>query len=234
MENKPGTLRRMRPNTLALAGAAGVVLVGFLAGSSGPRSPSREHGYPVHRDITTTVFWVGEGADESNQYIHNRSSTWVENWVGAYGGIDEPEPRCSFLPCGFTPKENPFYFALPYNDLKESCDAKPSQLEAPWYTSPPKSGSSIVKNRWIQINFDGKTAYAQWEDAGPFGEDDSGYVFGLSKPRSDAGLDVSPATAGYLGLDGEGQASWQFVPEEAVPDGPWRTTITRSPPDCAT
>lgn len=186
-----------------------------------------------HNNITATVFWVGEGADESNANIHNRASTWVEDWVGAFGGIDDPEDRCDLLPCGFTPQENPFYFALPYNDLDESCRAKPSQAEIPWYSGSPPEGHSIVKDRWAKIKFAGKTAFAQWEDAGPFGEDDFAYVFGDAAPQSDrAGIDLSPATAEFLGIDGRGQVSWEFVNESDVPNGPWRQTITKTPPDC--
>jgi len=235
MEKRTSPARRFKPNTLILAGGAGVVLVGALAwiGSQNNATPSQRQ-YPLHQDITTTVFWVGEGADPSNRFIHNRSSTWTEDWVGAYGGIDQPEPRCGYSPCGFTPKENPFYFALPYSDLDESCTSKPSQSEVPWLTGQPPYGYSVVKNRWIKVSFAGKVAYAQWEDAGPFGEDDTNYVLGTSKPQARAGLDVSPATAEYLDLQGEGITDWQFIDENNVPPGPWLDTITKSPPDCAT
>jgi hypothetical protein len=187
----------------------------------------------MHQNIRTTVFWAGEPADATNGYIHNKSSTWVEDWTGAYGGVDDPQNRCGYQPCGFTPKENPFYFALPYSDLDDSCNAKPSQQDVPWFDGTPAEGNSIVKDRWIKINYDGRTAYAQWEDAGPFGEDDTAYVFGNSKPRADAGLDVSPAVAGYLELPGQGQTSWEFVERDKVPDGPWLKTITSTKPDCA-
>ena len=36
---------------------------------------------------------------------------------------------------------------------------------------------SVIKNKWIKITANGKTAYAQWEDCGPFIYDDFNYVF---------------------------------------------------------
>jgi hypothetical protein len=239
METIRDAPRRPGPNVVAVAAATGLLLAGVLVlGANQRRSPDQDGpainpAYAPHTNIMTTIFWVGEPGSEENRNIHNLSSTWTENWVGAYGGIDEPEPRCDLLPCDFTPKENAFYFALPYNDLDESCQAKASQRNIPWYATQPPPGESIVKNRWIKIIFEGLTAYAQWEDAGPYGEDDADYVFGSSQPNSEAGLDVSPAVAGYLGLGGQDLTTWQFIDERDVPEGPWRQTVTRSPPDCA-
>lgn len=228
MDNRPGG--RLPKNILIIVGGAGLLALGGLAWVA--QQSARNDRYPMHHNVKTTVFWVGEGADASNSYIHNRASTWTEDWVGAYGGIDNPTKRCGLLPCDFDPKENPFYFALPYNDLDESCNAKPSQKNIPWFNTNPGAGNSIIKNQWIEVRFGEKIVYAQWEDAGPFGEDDTNYVFGNNEPKAKAGLDLSPATAGYLDLDGVGQTDWRFIPEESVPKGPWRQTITKSPPDC--
>jgi hypothetical protein len=74
-------------------------------------------------------------------------------------------------------------------------------------------------------------AYGQWEDVGPFGEDDEVYVFGKKNPKSqkndNAGIDLSPAISDYLGLNGKEKVSWQFIEEEAVPKGPWKEIITK-------
>jgi hypothetical protein len=90
----------------------------------------------------------------------------------------------------------------------------------------------MLKNRWIVITKDGKTAYAQWEDVGPFGEDDAKYVFGDALPKSkenkNAGLDVSPAVRDYLELEDIDKVDWQFVDEKDVPRGPWKDIITTS------
>ena len=66
----------------------------------------------VYKVVMTTQFWVGEEADESNGYIRNDDSYWDEEWVEHYGGVDLPSCRAGFYPCGFTPKENPFYWSL--------------------------------------------------------------------------------------------------------------------------
>lgn len=188
--------------------------------------------YPTHPNITATVFWVGEEGDESNDFIQNRSSLWMDDWQSAYGGVDDPNDRCEYRPCAFTPKENPFYFALPYADTNEA-GAKPKEQlkKIPWYSgSFPESGTTL-KNRWIKVERNGKTVYAQWEDVGPFGEDDINYVFGTANPKEKrAGIDLSPATASYLSIDGRATVSWQFVDDKQVPSGPWKSIITTSPP----
>ena len=189
--------------------------------------------FSLHENIITTVFWVGEEADpNTNDNIHNISSIWVEHWDDAYGGIDDPNDRCGFKPCGFEPKENAFYFALPFSEYGDGGLKPASELKViPWYNEPLEDDESILKNRWVKIIYQDKTVYAQWEDSGPFGEDDAGYVFGMNEPKdSRAGLDISPAAADYLGIDGRGSSSWQFVEESEVPAGPWKEVITTSGP----
>lgn len=194
--------------------------------------------YHLHENIKATKFWVGEGADASNRGIHNRASVWVGDWVQAYGGVDDPNDRCGYLPCDFTPTENPFYAAVPYNDLNDNGRRKSSADQIYWYDPNVPNSKSLVKNSWVRVAHNDKVVYAQIEDAGPYGEDDVDYVFGDDKPEEkDAGLDLSPGAADYLGLEGVGTeagsgiVSWQFVDEKDVPDGPWRTTITRSDPN---
>lgn len=236
MESKPFDAEKRRRYAIILAAAmVGVLALAAAAWVINRRQPQPDNGPGelMHENILTTVFWTGEPAGASNGYIHNRSSTWLEDWVSSYGGEDNPDDRCGYQPCGFTPKENPFYFALPYSDLDDSCNAKASQQDIPWFNDVPPKGNSIVKDRWIKINYKGRTAYAQWEDAGPFGEDDIAYVFGDSRPQADAGLDISPAVAQYLELPGRAATSWEFVESDNVPDGPWLKTITRTKPDCA-
>ncbi|QQS20007.1 hypothetical protein IPL85_00905 [Candidatus Saccharibacteria bacterium] len=186
---------------------------------------------PEHRNIVATVFWVGEAADTDNDYIHNRSSTWQEDWQGHYGGADDPDNRCGYNPCSFVPKENPFYFALPFNDYQENGQPKPASVlqKIPWYAGQPKEGTSLLKNRWVKITNGNKEVYAQWEDVGPFNEDDVDYVFGDNIPKERrAGIDLSPATAMYLGINGRGTVTWQFVDEAQVPTGLWKQVVTTS------
>lgn len=181
--------------------------------------------YPAHHNIVATMFWVGETADETNDYISNVPSAWDEEWLTHFGGVDDPLKRCDNLPCSFAPQENPYYFALPYNDLDDTGNPKPEAelSKIPWYKPGTHTGESILKNRWIAIESNGKVVYAQWKDAGPFGEDDIGYVFGAASPKETrAGLDVSPAVNGLLGLGGRAEVSWRFVDVSDVPDGPWK------------
>ncbi len=188
-----------------------------------------------HQSVRATVFWAGEDATSENRFITNRASAWVSDWVGSFGGVDAPEPRCgptsASLPCGFTPRENTFYFALPFNDYtsdgKLQSDAVLERI--PWYhiDGKPMTGQSLIKNHWIEVTFNDKKAYAQWQDVGPFSENDIEYVFGSQPPKAGVGLDLSPATADHLGIDGGAKVAWRFVDEPAVPAGPWRTIITR-------
>jgi hypothetical protein len=228
--------RRFRIATLLGVGvlAASVSSYAVFAPSknletSSSHSSEQQETYPVHSDITATIFWVGEGATPDSGFIHNQSSAWVDDWQSAYGGVDDPDKRCGHFPCGFTPKENPFYFALPYNDLDETGVRKESARNIPWYSEAMESNpTSVVKNRWIKITHNDRSVYAQWEDAGPTVYDDFEYVFGDKPPSFRAGLDLSPATGGLLGLDGQDTVSWHFVDAKDVPDGPWKQIITTS------
>ena len=189
--------------------------------------------YPVHEGITATVFWVGEEAGPENGNISNSSSAWDENWTESFGGVDHPNSRSGYFPDGFVPRENPFYVALPYNDLDDSGARKAGALVhvywAKQYTQTDTE-KSMLKNRWIRISKNGQVVYAQWEDVGPFGEDDWPYVFGKALPsnkkNNSAGIDVSPAVRDYLGLTGMDKVKWQFVDFDDVPAGPWLFVIS--------
>lgn len=190
--------------------------------------------YYLHKDIITTFFWVGEGESEDNGGISNVPSAWDENWAKHFGGEDDPKKRNGYFPAKFTPQENPFYFALPYNDFNDEGQRRPDVKKIiPWANVKNwKDSESMCKNQWIRIVKNGKAAYAQWEDVGPFEEKDASYVFGTAKPKnkdhSKAGLDVSPAVKDYLRLSDVDKVDWQFVDESSVPDGPWKKIITRS------
>lgn len=184
------------------------------------------------RQVTTTVFWVGEPADADNGYIANAMSAWDDRWQNHYGGVDDPRNRSGYFPTGFTPKENPFYIALPYSDLTDGGKRKASAVNCPLSSNITLKQSSWCKNSWIAITSHGKTVYAQWEDVGPFETDDTAYVFGTQPPRNKygahAGLDVSPAVRDYLGLSDIDIAHWKFVGENEVPNGPWKQIVTTS------
>jgi hypothetical protein len=178
--------------------------------------------------ITTTVFWVGEQSP-LNTAISNEQSAWDSDWFASYRGYDDPslQSRRNFIPIDFLPHQNPFYVALPYNDVDDQHHTKPEAPKMiPWFRNAfVRDGQSVCKGRWIEIRHKGKVCYAQWEDVGPFETDDLEYVFGGQRPRpnrnGDAGLDVSPAVRDYLGLGDIDFCDWRFVDFTQVPRGPW-------------
>jgi hypothetical protein len=175
------------------------------------------------------VFWVGEQAGGNNP-VPNFKSSWDANWTSNYGGFDNPDPgsRRNYIPVAFVPRQNPFYFALPYNDVTHGQFKPEAPLVIPWfkqaYTEP---GHSVCQHRWIAVRKGNRTCYAQWEDCGPFRTDHYQYVFQGERPKPNlnhgAGLDVSPAVRDYLGLQPTDVTDWQFVEIRDVPAGPWRT-----------
>jgi hypothetical protein len=181
-----------------------------------------------------SLFWIGEEGTEDNGFIPNLQSVWDDTWSEDYGGMDDPHNRNGYVPTNFTPSENPFYFALPYNDFNEDGERKSDVYDVvPWSKEQTWNDSeSMCKNHWIKIIKGDTIAYAQWEDAGPFGEDDTAYVFGDTLPRNEvnnnAGLDVSPSLRDYLKLNDIDSVDWQFVDFNEVPDGPWKEIITNS------
>jgi len=190
--------------------------------------------YPLHQNITVTIFWIGEEGNEENDYIPNLQSVWDDKWLEHYGGVDDPNNRNGYFPADFTPLENPFYYALPYNDFDENGERKADVDQVIYWSGEQEWGEleSMCKNRWIKITKGNKSVYAQWEDAGPFGEDDADYVFGDALPKNelndDAGLDVSPAVRDFLGLSDIDVVNWRFVDFSEVPAGPWTEIITTS------
>jgi hypothetical protein len=144
----------------------------------------------------------------------------------SYGGEDDPAHRCGYLPCAFTPKQNPFYIALPYLERTEDDRMKSSATRIPWFTKEAYEAGTLLRGRWVEVTHGGAVCYGQWEDVGPFEMDDYAYVFGdaqVPKNRVDtrAGIDLSPALGTCLNLTGAGTVAWRFVDAEAVPPGPW-------------
>ena len=187
--------------------------------------------YPWKTDIVTTVFWIGERPTRNNT-TPNRSSSWDAQWSRNFGGADDPKRRKGWLPAGFTPGQNPFYIALPYND-RMSCGFKPEASKViPWFDGN-RAGESQCHGRWVAVRRGLSIAYAQWEDCGPFRTDHWQYVFGPERPKENlnqgAGLDVSPAVRDFLGMNGTDVTDWRFVDVSEVPPGPWRTIGENNP-----
>ncbi len=183
--------------------------------------------YPWKQRIVTTTFWVGEHPTANNP-VPNYKSSWDPRWASNYGGYDNPDPgaRKNYVPKGFTPRQNPFYVALPYNDVTHGTTKPESRKAIPWFKQAfERPGKTVCKGRWLAVRFRGRIAYAQWEDCGPFRTDHWQYVFGNALPlpnlNKGAGLDVSPAVRDYLGMGSTDVTDWKFVDARDVPPGPW-------------
>lgn len=183
--------------------------------------------YPWKRQIMTTVFWVGEMPTQNNP-VPNHKSSWDPLWAQNYGGFDNPNPdmRRNFIPMKFVPRQNPFYVALPYNDVTRGTTKPESRKAIPWFKQAfERPGKSVCKGRWIAVKHGSRICYAQWEDCGPFRTDHWQYVFGNERPlpnlNQGAGLDVSPAVRDYLGMGNKDVCDWKFVEARDVPPGPW-------------
>jgi hypothetical protein len=185
--------------------------------------------YPWKSNIVTTIFWIGEKPSENNP-VPNRTSSWDNQWTKNYGGVDNPDParRSNYMPVNFTPKLNPFYCALPYNDKAREGHRPEASRVVPWFNEAYQGPAvSTCKGHWVAIRKGNRVAYAQWEDAGPFRTDHWQYVFGNERPKPNlnkgAGLDVSPAVRDYLGLKPTDVTDWRFVDFKEMPRGPWST-----------
>jgi hypothetical protein len=198
-------------------------------GAAPPPLPGDQQSrYPWKRQIVTTTFWIGE-TPAANNRVPNTASCWDSHWAQNYGGSDTPDTTqrtAEYIPAGFSPNQNPFYIALPYNDMERGNHKAEAPQVIPWFAKEYKGpGQSVCKGRWIAIRFGSKVCYAQWEDAGPFRTDHWQYVFGDDRPRWNlnrgAGLDVSPAVRDYLGMNSTDVTDWKFVDFEEVPGGPW-------------
>ena len=236
---------------LLLLGVGSEVALGQAAQQAAPRvvvptgsgqqqvarttSPAPNVSYPWKKNITCTIFWIGELPTQNNP-TPNTKSSWDTKWVENFGGHDDPDPANrianhatgEFRPRAFVPKLNPFYIALPYNDVVNHREHKPEAARViPWFARyRPEPGKTVCKGRWVQIFRGGRYCFAQWEDCGPWETEDWNYVFGNKPPRTTqnggAGIDLSPAIRDYLGLKSGDKVHWRFVESGQVPYGPWK------------
>ncbi len=243
----------MRSRAFLGALVAGFAVVGVLEASASGAVSRR---YPLHRAIVSTTFWVGEIFDPRASDGSQVFSTYDRLWLTHYGGCDgrmlgsvcQTERRRAgngYFPRLMTPRENPFYLDLPFDDLNNAAAFRARARVVPWAHDPGYAGRardhrfSYMKNRWVKLTGpDQQTCYGQVEDAGPGLYNDSRYVFGQRDARpsnrryNHAGLDVSPALNGCLGfaeLNGDSdKVSWRFVERVDVPRGPWTRLVTTS------
>ncbi len=174
--------------------------------------------------ILTTVFWIGEGSTPLSGAT-NKVSAWDMSWVHNNGGADDQNEMSGYASAGHASTLNPFYVALPFNDLAYP-DKSSRWLPSGWYkgTRHGDKPLSACKDRWVEIKSrSGRVCFAQWEDVGPVVTDDAEYVFGGAPPSAmqGRGLDVSPAVAKYLGFESAAYTSWRFVDDGDVAPGMW-------------
>ncbi|WP_340537284.1 hypothetical protein [Nocardioides sp. GXZ039] len=253
---------RARRTAVRLVGAAIAALVTatllvVTGGSGSPASAEERPGvrYPWHTRIVATTFWVGEIFDPDAPDGSQMISTYDDHWYRNYGGCDgvirkevchteRRFRRDGWFPRRMTPKQNPFYLDLPYDDLNDPIGFRRRGDVVPWAHRPryvddiDNPHVSLMKNRWVEIRRRGRTCYGQIQDAGPARYHDARYVFGHRDARpanrrfNGAGMDVSPALNGCLGfrhLNGDrDRVSWRFVDGRDVPPGPWRRIVTRN------
>jgi hypothetical protein len=200
-----------------------------------PVAPASRALYPWKTHITATIFWCGEQPTERNP-TPNCKSSWDTQWSTNFGGYDDPNPANrianhttgEFRPKNFVPRLNPFYIALPYNDVLSWRTHKPEASRViPWFSRyNPAPGKTVLKGRWVQIYYNKRSCYAQWEDCGPWVTDDWQYVFGNKPPKAtqngSAGIDLSPSIRDYLGVASGKKVHWRFVEDSQVPYGPWK------------
>ncbi len=213
-----------------------------------PAASSSRILYPWKLQVTCTIFWIGEQPTARNP-TPNTKSSWDTRWAENFGGYDDPDPSNriadhvagDFRPKSFLPKLNPFYIALPYNDVIGSSAHKPEASRViPWFHRvKPAPGKTVCKGRWVQIYNGRRSCYAQWEDCGPWVTDDWEFVFGTKPPKTGqngaAGIDISPSVRDYLGLRSGQKVHWRFVEASQVPYGPWKKygqeTVANDDPD---
>ena len=111
-----------------------VTSVAFISRHSSGTPPEPGQRFPWKRDIVTTLFWIGE-QPSGNNLVPNRTSSWDKQWTRNYGGFDDPNPahRSNYVPVKFTPRQNPFYCALPYNDKAHTGHRPEAPRVVPWF-----------------------------------------------------------------------------------------------------
>jgi len=111
-----------------------VTSLAFTPGHLAKNAPEPGQRFPWKRQIVTTVFWVGE-KPAGNNPIPNRTSSWDQEWTKNYGGVDDPDSarRSNYIPAKFTPRLNPFYCALPYNDKAREGHRPEAPRVVPWF-----------------------------------------------------------------------------------------------------
>ena len=135
-----------------------------------------------------------------------------------------------------TPRQNPFYLDLPFDDINNPTAFAQRGSVVPWAHEPGLSGRagdrsvSFMKNRWVKISEATGSATARSRTPGRATTttrrtSSAATTDGPKNSRyNGAGMDVSPALNGCLAfadLNGaDDRVDWRFVDDADVPAGP--------------
>ena len=90
------------------------------------------------------------------------ASCWDPHWAKNYGGIGRAgaaQRTADYIPAAFIPRQNPFYVALPYNDMEHGAHKAEATKVIPVVCEELQGPSkSVCKGRWIAIRFGNKVA----------------------------------------------------------------------------
>jgi len=110
--------------------------------------------YPWKTNIVTTVFWVGEQAGGNNPVPNYKSSWTLIGQELRWNRCSDAGARRNYIPIAFIPKQNPFYCALPYNDVTHGQFKPEAPLVIPWfkhdYRGPGHRCAGIVGLRFVK------------------------------------------------------------------------------------
>ena len=130
------------------------------ARASGETAKPRGRRYPLHTGIVATTFWVGEIFDPHSPNGSQVISTYDARWMHHYGGCDgvvtagrcETERRVAangFFPTRMTPRENPFYLDLPFDDVNNAAAFSQRAQVIPWADDPGYAGHATTRRSAI-------------------------------------------------------------------------------------
>src|SRR5438046_8377494 len=139
----------MKATSIRSIGALGAIIAGCLNTEHSASATGKR--YPWKKNIVTTVFWIGERPNGNNP-VPNRISSWDRDWSRSYGGFDDPNPahRSNYTPVKFTPRQNPFYCALPYNDKAANGHRPEAPRAVPGFNEAYQGRAvSTSRDRWV-------------------------------------------------------------------------------------
>ena len=139
--------------------------IGYAPPDLSAVSRKGENRYPWKSNIVTTIFWIGEKPTANNP-VPNHSSSWDRQWAKNYGGLDDPRRanRHDYIPADFTPRQNPFYCALPYNDKAREGHRPEAPRVVPWFKEAYRGpGVSVCKGHWVAIRKGNRVEFPQIE-----------------------------------------------------------------------